>query len=171
MNSPIVIRRMQPGEETRVAELVLRVFDEFVAPDFPPEGVEEFRKFVQPDVLGWRLARNHFALLATREDELLGVIEIRDGEHISLYFVDPAHMGQGIGRELWRRALAVCLREKPGLARISVNSSLYAVPVYERLGFRQTKPEQVVNGIRVVPMAISLDDGGGSGIRESGIQG
>jgi ribosomal protein S18 acetylase RimI-like enzyme len=149
---------MQPGEETRVWELVSRVFDEFVAPDFPREGVEEFLKFIQPDALRERSGRDSFALLATLNDEMVGMIEIRDHDHISLYFVDQAHMGEGIGRELWCRALAICRRERPDLAQISVNSSLYAVSIYEKLGFRQTKPEQMVNGIRFVPMAVTLGE-------------
>ena len=53
-------------------------------------------------------------------------------------------------------ALAICRREKPDLVAITVNSSPYAVPIYERLGFRQTKPEQVVDGIRIVPMAVEV---------------
>lgn len=155
-NTDLWFRLMQSGEETRVSDLVFRVFDEFVAPDFPPEGVEEFLRYIQPDVLRQRSATNHFALLAELGDEVVGVIELRDCEHISLYFVDRAHMGRGIGNELWRRALAICRRERPDLAEISVNSSLYAVPIYERLGFRQTKPEQMVNGIRFVPMVMEL---------------
>jgi predicted GNAT family N-acyltransferase len=35
---------------------------------------------------------------------------------------------------------------------ISVNSSLYAVEAYERLGFVATDTEQQKNGIRFVPM-------------------
>jgi GNAT superfamily N-acetyltransferase len=156
MNPTFSIRPMQPGEETQVYELVMRVFDEYVAPDFPPEGVEEFLKFIQPDVLRHRSATDSIALLATLDDEVVGVIELRDLQHISLYFVDQAYMGQGIGRDLWRQALAICRRERPDLSHISVNASLYAVPVYERLGFRQWKPEQVVKGIRFVPMAFTL---------------
>lgn len=158
MYESVAFRSLQPGEETRVCELVGRVFDEFVAPDFPPEGIEEFLKFIQPDALRERLGTDSFALLATLDDEVVGVIEIRDHEHISLYFVDQAHMGEGIGRELWCRALAICCQEMPNLVQVSVNSSLYAVPIYEKLGFRQTKPEQVVNGIRFVPMAVTLEE-------------
>ena len=91
---------MQPGEETQISHLVFGVFDEFVAPDFPPEGVEEFLRFIQPEVLRQRSAANHFALLAGLGDEVVGVIEFRDYEHVTLYFVDRTHMGLGIGREL-----------------------------------------------------------------------
>jgi predicted GNAT family N-acyltransferase len=156
MNTTLSIRLMQPGEETQVCELITQVFDELVAPDFSPEGVEEFLKYVQPDALRERSEANHFALVATLGKQIVGVIELRNHNHISLYFVDQAHLGMGIGKELWRRTLAICRRENPELPHISVNSSPYAVPIYEKLGFRQTKAEQVVHGIRFVPMAIEL---------------
>ena len=156
MNTTLSIQLMQPGEETQVCELITQVFDEFIAPDFSPEGVEEFLKYVQPDALRERSEANHFALVATLGEQIVGVIEIRNHNHISLYFVDQAHLWVGIGKELWRRALAICRRENPELPHISVNSSPYAVPIYEKLGFHQTKAEQVVHGIRFVPMVIEL---------------
>ena len=54
------------------------------------------------------------------------------------------------------RALGICLNSKPDLQQIDVNSSLYAEPVYEKLGFRQTGAEQVKNGIRFIPMVLDL---------------
>jgi len=35
---------------------------------------------------------------------------------------------------------------------MTVNSSLYAVEIYRRLGFVDTNTEQIVNGIRFIPM-------------------
>jgi ribosomal protein S18 acetylase RimI-like enzyme len=156
MNEPFTFRPMRPGEETRVSELVTRVFNSFIAPDFAPEGVQEFLNYVQPDVLLERAQANHFALVATLGEQIVGVVEIRDYQHISLFFVDGAYLGRGIGKELWRRALEICRQRKPGVLNISVNSSPYAVPIYEKLGFCQTAPERVVNGIRFVPMALEL---------------
>jgi GNAT superfamily N-acetyltransferase len=156
MNMTLSIRHFHPGEETQVCELVTRVFDELVAPGLVPEGVEEFLSYVQPDSLRERSQTGYMTLVAALGDEMVGVIQIKSHHHVSLYFVDQAHLGKGIGKELWWRALAICRRERPDLAEITVNSSLYAVPIYEKLGFRQTRPEQVVNGIRFVPMVVGV---------------
>jgi predicted GNAT family N-acyltransferase len=156
MNMTLSIRHFHPGEETQVCELVTRVFDELVAPGLVPEGVEEFLSYVQPDSLRERSQTGYMTLVAALGDEMVGVIQIKSHHHVSLYFVDQAHLGEGIGKELWWRALAICRRERPDLAEITVNSSLYAVPIYEKLGFRQTRPEQVVNGIRFVPMVVGV---------------
>ena len=42
------------------------------------------------------------------------------------------------------------------LIKMSVNLSPYAVPIYRRLGFRDTGAEQVVNGLRFTPMVYEM---------------
>jgi hypothetical protein len=37
---------MAPGEEKHICDLVLRVFDQFVAPDYPEEGIQEFKSYI-----------------------------------------------------------------------------------------------------------------------------
>ncbi len=149
-------RPMQPGEETAVADMVARVFNEFVAPGYSAQGVQEFMKYAAPDALLTRAQLHHFTLLATAQDRVVGMIEVRNHNHISMLFVEKSFQRQGIAAELLRKALDICRAHNPDLTEISVNSSPYAVPVYERLGFRQEKPEQVINGIRFIPMILTL---------------
>ena len=156
MEEPLQYRPMNPGEETRVCELVSLVFNEFVAPLYAQEGVQEFFKYVDPVLLWKRSQENHFVLVATIQDKIAGMIEIRDHNHISLLFVDRQFQQRGISKELLRRALEICLQQEPKLAEVSVNSSPNAVQVYEKLGFYQKSPEQVKNGIRFVPMVLEL---------------
>ena len=84
------------------------------------------------------------------------VVIALDKAHISMLFVDRAFQGHGIARALINRALAICRREKPELASVTVNSSPYAVPIYERVGFHVTAPEQVVHGIRFTAMVLDI---------------
>lgn len=154
-NEPgLVIRPMNPGEETGVCHLVMRVFSEFVAPGYGPEGIKEFRKYVNPAALLKRSEAGHFVLVAAVQGQLAGVIEIRHHEHISLLFVDRQFLRRGIAKALLLQALDVSRQHNPDLEQVTVNSSPYAVPIYEKLGFEQTGPEQVKNGIRFVPMAL-----------------
>ena len=156
-NEPaLLIRPMNPGEETEVCRLVMRVFTEFVAPGYSPEGIKEFRKYVEPAALLKRSDAGHFVWIASVQNQLAGVIEMRHHEHISLLFVDRQFLRRGFARALLFQALAVSRQHNPDLERVTVNSSPYAVPVYEKLGFVQTGPEQVKNGIRFVPMALGL---------------
>jgi GNAT superfamily N-acetyltransferase len=160
MDTSVQYRFMEPGEESRVAEMIARVFDEFIGPDYSDEGIREFKKYASEDGLRERAKDNHFALLASAQDRVVGMIEVRNNNHISMLFVDRDYQRQGISRTLLNKALEFCRRERPDLTRVTVNSSPYAVPIYERLGFRATEPEKVVHGIRFIPMVLQLPKDG-----------
>jgi len=156
MEASLYYRLMKSGEESAVCALVTRVFNEFVAPDYSDDGVEEFLKYVEPNSLLARSQENHFVLIATLLEEIVGMIEVRDHSHISLLFVDKRFQRIGIGKELLRKSLEVCFSHKQGLSQISVNSSPYAVEVYRKLGFRRQGPRQTVQGICFDPMVLDL---------------
>jgi GNAT superfamily N-acetyltransferase len=154
MSTPLLYRLMQPGEETAVYDMVAAVFSQFVAPDYSPEGVQEFLKYAGG--LAERSKSNHFVPLAVAQGQIAGMIEVRNYDHISMLFVGRDYQGQGISRALLDRALERCRREKPELSAVTVNSSPYAISIYVRLGFRATGPEQVIHGIRFTPMSLPV---------------
>lgn len=143
-------RFMRKGEETRICALVKKVFDEFVAPDYSDEGVGEFYTFANTEAIAARAGENGFIMVAEDGDDLTGMIEIVRGDHISLLFVD--RRCEGIGKTLVAMAVDECLRIKPELKSITVNSSPFAVPAYEKMGFRAVGPFREVNGIIFIPM-------------------
>ena len=156
MGDAVSYRFMRSGEEAAVCDLVFRVFNEYVAPDYTSEGVREFRRYVRPDQFLRRSWADHFTLVAVEGDEIVGMIELRNYDHVSLFYVDQAHLGAGIGKGLLHNALEICQRHKPEVSEVSTHSSLYAAPIYEKLGFRSTSPEQVKDGMRFVPMVLDL---------------
>ena len=120
------IRRIQGGELPAAMDLCWRVFLEFEAPEYPPEGVEAFRAYLS-DIE----QVNHLTLFGAWEgQELLGVLA---AEGSRLLF--QAYLAEG------------------GRGRITVHSSPYAVEVYRQLGFSPTAEEQLSpDGIRYTPM-------------------
>ena len=102
MEGAVSYRFMKPGEEAAVCDLVYRVFNEYVAPDYTPEGVREFRRYVRPDQFLRRSWADHFTLVAVEDDEIVGMIEVRNYDHVSLFYVDQARLGTGSGRGLSR---------------------------------------------------------------------
>jgi hypothetical protein len=59
---------------------------------------------------------------------------------------------QGVARALWEHA-----RTRSGHSSFTVNSSLFAVRAYERLGFAATSAPQSERGLVSVPMAYGHD--------------
>jgi GNAT superfamily N-acetyltransferase len=139
-------------EVPAAVDLVWAVFDEFEGPDYSPDGVEEFRKSVNYEAITGMVSRGEMRLWGCNMNgQLVGVIAMRETNHISLLFVRKENHRQGIARKLFNFVLEDC-RNKESVDRITVNSSPYAMEAYHRLGFVDTNTEQMINGIRFTPM-------------------
>ena len=144
----ILIKELNKNKLNEALSLVWKVFNEYEAPDYNKEGIEEFHKCI-----------NDTSYLATLRvfgafegDNLLGVIATRsEGTHIALFFVDGKYHRQGIGKKLFKTVL-----DNNTSNKITVNSSPYAIPVYHKLGFCDTNKEQVINGLIFTPMELKL---------------
>ena len=155
--SDTTCRLMQTEDVGNVSVLVNSVFDIYIAPQYTPQGKSEFRKYTESEAFLERIDQGHFVIIAVREDVLIGMIEMRENNHVSLLFVAEAFQRQGVSRVLLEQATthARCLGAE--LERITVNSSRYGVQVYEALGFRQTGPERTINGIAFIPLAKRIE--------------
>ena len=158
MKTHIKFRKIRDGEEIEVCNLVARSFDEFIAPDFPEQGVEEFFLYSNPLSLKRRLEKNYFSMVAECEGRILGMIEIKGENHISMLYVDKDFHHNGIARNLIKKALEEISENNRNPKDITVNSSRYAVPFYESLGFIQYEDEKSVYGVIHTPMLLSVDN-------------
>ena len=147
-------RMIEAGDEQEVFSLVERGFSEFVRSDCTEEGINEFMRATR--VMVFDRPPHHFIMVAESRGRIVGMIDVKEDTHICLLFVDSLYQNKAIGRHLLERAVALCRERKPDLSEIDVHSSLWAVPVYRRLGFEQTKAEQGSNGIRFVEMVKKL---------------
>ena len=156
MGKELTFREIKTGEEAKACQIVMDSFCEFVAPDYSEEGVSEFSKYVHPLLMQRRLANNHFVLAAVDDAMFVVVMEVRNYNHISLLFVKKEYHGQGIAKKLLEIAITKCKQHNTNNELIEVNSSPFAVDVYEKLGFVKTDIEQIKNGIRFTPMTKRL---------------
>ena len=145
----IQIKTLELFQRDDALELVWKVFLKYEAPDYTKEGADEFFKSIHDDE--WLNQIKMYG--AFDDDRLVGVIATRqEGTHIALFFVDGEYHRKGIGRLLFQRVL-----EDNKVNYMTVNSSPYAVPVYEKLGFEATDKEQVKNGLRFTPMKYQVE--------------
>ena len=155
--SDATCRIMQIEDVGNVSALVNSVFDIYIAPHYTAQGKSEFRKYTAPEAFSERIDQGHFVIIAVRGDVLIGMIEMRENNHVSLLFVEEDFQRQGVSRVLLEEATMHARRLGAELERITVNSSRYGVPVYEALGVRQTGPERTVNGIAFIPLAKRIE--------------
>lgn len=144
----VIIKKIDKTAFDEALTLIWRVFQEYEAPDYTQQGIDEFYNSINDESFLSKLSM----LEAFVNEELVGVIATRNnGEHIALFFVDGNYHRQGIGKMLFQKVL-----EQSTVSRVTVNSSPFAVPIYRKLGFIDTDKEQTVNGLRFTPMAYEV---------------
>ena len=138
------IRRLEKAETDAALQLAWKVFCGYEAPDYPPEGTEEFKRCLSDDA--YLAGIRYYG--AFDAEKLAGMLGIREEKcHICFFFVDGEHQRLGIGTRLFRR-----MREDFPDQTITLNSSPFGLPFYTALGFTATDREQTVTGIRFTPM-------------------
>ena len=150
MSKVLKLRPMGYGDEVEVCNLVARTFNEFIAPEFSEEGVDEFFKYSNPRALKRRLESGYFAIVSEVDGKLAGMIELKANNHISMLYVDKTFHRRGIAKELIKEVMPLLSKSSD----ITVNSSRYAVPFYEKLGFIQFEDERTIYGVIHVPMMV-----------------
>ncbi|GGX63347.1 GNAT family N-acetyltransferase [Saccharospirillum salsuginis] len=88
------------------------------------------------------------SLKAVLEGRIVGYVTWRDGHFVTALYVSLAHQGLGIGRRLMD---AMIERAEEPVVRL--RASVNAVEFYRRYGFQPEGGEQILHGIRFVPMA------------------
>ena len=130
-----------------VIQLIKQTFLEFVAPDYDESGINNFFKFAEDEDLLKQLV----FYAALHNDKITGMLAVDVKlNHICLFFVDKYLQNTGIGTTLFKRFLNESMPET-----VTVNSSPFAVKVYEKLGFTATGSRQVSDGIVYIPMQYS----------------
>jgi ribosomal protein S18 acetylase RimI-like enzyme len=142
-----------PGEEIEIFELVKTSFNEFVAVDCDEFGVNFFLNFIEPEELFKRSKSDSFILTAKdNNNQIVGMIEVTNDGHICLLFVKNEFQRKGISKKLFDQAKHICKINSANQILMSVNSSIFAVDIYKKLGFETISKEKKVNGISFIEM-------------------
>lgn len=127
----MLIRPMCATDANAVSALCLASFGHSVANTLSAKGIATFSAIATPDAFLQRLNEDNQIWVAEQNATLIGVLELKEGRHIAMLFIDPHQQKQGIGRALLRVA-APHFR----VDEITVKASLSSVGAYERFGFQ-----------------------------------
>ena len=134
-----------------VSKLIDRSFSNSVASTLTNEGVSTFLSGLTPESIERRLIFGNIFIVCKNEGSIVGVAEIRDKNHLNLFFVEPSIQRKGVGRKL-----LINLADRIQESKITVNSSLNSIDAYIEFGFQKTGPKSEVKGIRYQPMAYEI---------------
>lgn len=143
----------ESGQEKAITDMIWNVFCEFNAPDYSEEGINTFKEFIDSERLANDIKNNGFKLYCCFHGNTpVGVLALRNTTHISLLFVKKSFHKRGIAKELLKLSVTDLMHDSPGTKELTVNSSPYAVEIYERMGFTATDNMREKSGIIYMPM-------------------
>lgn len=145
------IQTLAESDLETVSALCMAAFTASVAPSLSPQGVATFTQIAAADSFARRMTGDNLMLVFVRDDQVLGVIELKEGRHVAMLFVDPQQQSQGIGRQLVAAALAYARSEV-----VTVSASLNSVVAYKRYGFTCSGEIGESAGLVYQPMTITL---------------
>ena len=150
------IRKAQASDWEPAMELAFRVFLKYEAMEYGPEGIKSFSEFVSDETLKKLfLQGNYLLFVAVEEENIIGLISLRSGNHISLLFVDSDYHRCGVGTSLIKYLQSYLLMHTRH-QKMTVNAAPYGIPFYHKLGFKDTGYETKKDGIIYTPMEFYL---------------
>lgn len=149
--------RITPSKLRDALDLVWEVFEKYEAPEYEEMGVKTFRHFIEYSNMVEKVNKGEMNFWGCYVNSyLVGVIALRERQHISLLFVREQFHHLGIARRLVRVAVDCVKSMEPKIRAVTVNSSPYAVGFYKKVGFQALGPEQTADGIRFTSMRLTF---------------
>ena len=152
--SETVIRPAVREDAPAVGRIIRRVAHHFT--HLHPRAVDGFLLALTPEAIARRITSPRYMYMVSMSRCVVsGVVGLRDCTHLLHLFVDPRFQRQGVGRRLWDeiKDQALLFGNTHGF---TVNATSFAVPVYERFGFRPSGPRIETDGIAYTPMRLTL---------------
>lgn len=156
---PIQYHTVSPDDSEKASTLIQRVIHSFNAKDYTDEGITNLMEFTSAKPLAELLSQEKTIATGASDDDvtLVGICLIRNWSHLTLFFVDGAYHGQGIGRKIFELASGECCIKNPELQTMTVNSSLFALEFYKKLGFvAESETPEKHNGVVYIPMKLAM---------------
>ena len=145
--------KAEASDAEAISGLALETCERFLFDSTSKEGRKTLRELYSPSRVRQRIQANDCFELVFHDQELVGAAAMRrDDCHVYLFFVTGRLHGHGLGRKLMRALIS----SMGDTRHITLNSSMYAVEFYKRLGFEATGPVANARGVEFLPMKLTL---------------
>ncbi|MDN3648536.1 GNAT family N-acetyltransferase [Reinekea marina] len=145
--------KIKPLLKSDLAEAITVIkasFETYVKPSWSQNAIEAFyTKDIAIDKLKSLLDSDNICLKCTVDDCISGVLLFSSKRKLAYLFVSPEENGKGIAKKLFDAAK---LQVDDSVDYIELASTEYAVPVYEKLGFRKSANAFLYNDCTFQPM-------------------
>lgn len=147
--SKFTIRQATRADARKISALLCPLVKKYVTYEFNQHAEQTLLNSMNPEAIAGYLEKGfqYFIAEANNRPEIIGVLGIKDLNHLYHLFVAESYHQQGIAKSLWAHYLELA---KP--TRVTVNSSHYALDVYLKIGFKVSGKAEVKQGISSIPM-------------------
>ena len=157
------IREATLSDAQAISNLARSLSEKYVTPEFATEASDAFLKSMMADGIRQLIESGLRYHLAEIDENIIGIVGMKDNKHLYHLFVDENFQRKGIARQLWNIAMETCKAVgNPG--EFTVNSSKYAQRAYESLGFVAQSAPQERNGIVTIPMKLAINNKPDAGV-------
>jgi ribosomal protein S18 acetylase RimI-like enzyme len=133
--SNMEIRQFQPTDANEVSEVIRRALALININDYPKHNIKLMIEYFTPQTI-LELARIRSMYVLMIDSKIVATGSLQNDTIYSL-FVDPEHIGKGLGTKLMKKLEALARHNH--VTTLKVPSSITAVGFYIRLGFVKEK--------------------------------
>lgn len=148
----MIVRKMEEKDLEAVSAICIDSFLQSVAGALSDEGITTFSNVAARDAFLDRMKGDNLMLVAENDENIEGVIELKEGRHVAMLFIRPERQKNGIGKML---LLSVLNYAKVEI--VTVRASLSSVVAYEKYGFECSGEVDESAGLVYQPMKIKLN--------------
>lgn len=148
----MIIRKMEEKDLEAASEICMDSFLLSVASTLSDEGITTFSNIAARDAFLDRMRGDNLMLVAENNENVEGVIELKEGRHVAMLFIRPKSQKSGIGRKLLISAL-----NHAKVETVTVSASLPSVTAYENYGFELSGEVAESAGLVYQPMKLKLN--------------
>jgi len=142
---------MNEKDVEAVSAICIASFLRSIADTLSEEGKTTFSSIAASNAFLGRMKGDNLMLVAESDENIEGVIELKEGRHVAMLFIRPESQKSGIGRKLLASALKYAKVET-----VTVSASLSSVSAYEKYGFECRGEIDESAGLVYQPMEIKL---------------
>ena len=149
---PFLIRKAVQSDALAVSKLIAGL-SEYFASDPVSQISQEFWDSISVEAVTERIiSPDYICFVAEDIHGLIGFVAFRGPSHLFHLFVASHAQSRGLGKLLWQKVL-----DQSACSQITVNSSVFAIPFYQRLGFVRAGLDKSEGGISYSPMVFTID--------------
>lgn len=135
----IKIRKFKKTDIYQIADLIKKVFKEFNTKGQTKKAIKAYLAYydTKNNLKGTtkNFLKSKIFFVATQKNKIIGVVR-GNKERITNLYIDGHYHKRGIGRKLMH--IFEKSAKKTGSSQIKIRSSLFAVPFYQKIGYKKT---------------------------------